>query len=32
MGKSEDRTTQNEEVREIKEKTGRNVRDSWNGM
>ena len=32
MGKSEDRTTQKEKVRETKEKTRRNVRDSWNGM
>lgn len=32
VGKSEDRTTQKEKVRETKEKTRRNVRDSWNGM
>ena len=32
MGKSEDRTTQKGKVRETKEKTRRNVRDSWNGM
>ena len=32
VGKSEDRTTQKEKVRETKGKTRRNVRDSWNGM